>query len=323
MKIKDMLFKSLTENPASITYIGIGSCPEDIKNLNNMKDQIIPKFMTEKIKKNVETIKIIHFDPAFSMIKKSQLNDYFISKNLNLYNYPEDGISTWKSINGEIEINIVSDFFIHKTFNEIDNDDDFLMNVIEVCLLYESQLIVQEYTGYKLCNLFLDMYEKSENKDLFKKKILFDVSYDQDCHCFIDLQNHFPLYDKNNDFLNILLFSYEEFLTSIGFDKNIDKIIKFHFIDKLKKIETENIPDFRRKILKMEIQKCSDYDENVNDKQILDIIKKKIDAIFKVLEKLKVIKINDYIYRNVFFNHKKYKDPYVWFDDYRKCYDII
>ena len=82
MKFKDILVRSLTENPASITYIGIGSCPQDIKKLNNMKDQIIPTFMREKIG---ETIKIIHFDPAFSNIKKSELVDYFISKNLDLY----------------------------------------------------------------------------------------------------------------------------------------------------------------------------------------------------------------------------------------------
>ena len=311
MNIKDLLLTSLKENPSSFAYIGIGSCPVDIKNLDVFTDQIIPKFIVNKIYTNTEKIKIILFDPEFKNIKKKDLNDYFISR--NIYHYPEDGILTWKTLNDNLEINIVSEYFIHE------DDDDFLNEVINICLLYESKLVVQEYTGKNLYDLFTSLYKKNKNKELFKKNILFDVSYNQDCHCFIDLETYSPVYDNNNDFVNILLLTKEENLKMVGKDKKIDKIIKYHYIEQLKKIERNDIPRFRKKKLGILI----DDNQHHTAVEMLSIIKNKVDDIFEVLVALKTIKINDYIYKNVFDNHSNYKDVYKWFDDYRKCYDII
>jgi hypothetical protein len=181
MNIKDVLLNFLKEHPSSFTYIGIGSAPVDIKKLTTLTDQIIPNFLSNK---NTDVIRIIHFDPHFKNINKNDLNDYFISKDLGLYNYPQDGLLTWKTFDNSIEINIVPEFFDHY------EDEYFLEDVIDLCLLYESHLVVQEYTGKNLYDLFTGLYKKNKNKELFKKKILFDVSYNQDCHCFIDLETY-------------------------------------------------------------------------------------------------------------------------------------
>jgi len=310
MNIKDVLLNFLKEHPSSFTYIGIGSAPVDIKKLTALTDQIIPNFLSNK---NTDVIRIIHFDPHFKNINKNDLNNYFISKDLGLYNYPQDGILTWKTLNNSIEINIVPELFVHA------EDGYFLEDVIDLCLLYESHLVVQEYTGKNLYDLFTSLYKKNKNKELFKKKILFDVSYNQDCHCFIDLETYSPVYDNNNDFVNILLFTKEEILGMIGKDKKIDKIIKYHYIEQLKKIETNDIPRFRKKKLGILINYIGCDTAN----EILRTIKNKVDDIFEVLVALKTIKVNDYIYKNVFDNYSNYKDVYKWFDDYRKCYDII
>lgn len=328
--ILNVLLEYFSANPRDFTYLGIGSCPHSpLKTLDDRWDQIIPKFVVDLIKKTDKSIRIINFDPQFKH-KFEFLHQYFESNrwnfdpSINFVYDQSEGFHVWRSDDFRVEVFMIDESFNHQdryNTNVHETHDWFLSKLIDVTLGFKNQLVVQEYTGYELRNIFKHLFYESKNKNLFKQKILFDVSYENDSGCMTDLTKYEPFYDSYGNFYNLTLFDDSDMIENIGVNDKINDIVKKYFTRKYKQ-ELNNIHVDYRKCLRNEglMFGNSEYNDKSSPDEIMMVLQKKLNEkidVFTVLglindEKCKLI-------QQLFSKYKEY-DVYDW---YSKCNSII
>jgi hypothetical protein len=314
LEITNLVLENVLEystlNPRDLTHVAIGSCPryQNLKEFTPEIDQLIPQFMVKEIQSTNKTIRIIHID-SFTERYLSFLHEYFKGKSttmkINFKHNDSEGINIWTSDDHRIEI-IFLFVFINHTNNR--NEKSFLEKMIDSVLNNNNKLIVQEYTGYELANLFKMLYQNNSQKDLFKNNILFDVTYGEDCHCMTNMTKFFPKYKSNGTFYNFLLYNFIEMRELIGIDQEIDNIIKVYFLKEYyNNIEQDHL-NYRRVILNINHY----YTQYESADDIMNNLIDKIKFIISIFELLKLVtddkkeKINDLL-----MNYKSY-DVYKW-----------
>ena len=302
------------------TYLGIGSAPSSReKILDEIKmDQIIPIFIIEELIKDSEKWRLIHFDPQFKDIEFMKF--YFKKKGadlgLNFYYNELEHCHTWTSDNERIEVFIFDKHFFHGryNYNNDGNDEWFLHLLNENILMTDKKLLVQEYTGHELSELSNRLCNISSNPQKFKKKILYDITNGEDCHCMTDLSLYRPFYDKDGNFINILLLKEEELLTILGSNPNIDTIVRKYFTKKLKEIVNINLVNYRRSLLKIggNLFSSNHYDDYSSPSVIMEFMKTKVYEMLKVFKKFNFMTPNKEILINILFTRYSKIDPYKW-----------
>ena len=300
-------------NPRN-TYFGIGSAPHNNELITKeiRWDQIIPVFLLEEFQRNTDPWRIIHFDPAYEK-KIDFLKDYFGTK-LSLTYDNSEGYHMWRSGDHRIEVLIFDRYFHHQNPNRGENDDWFLNKLNENILASDTKLIVQEYTGYDLKDIRGNLFRTSSNPDKFKKRILYDVTYGEDCHCMTDLTKYKPFYDKEGNFINVALLNETDLLKVIGTNKEIDDIVKKHFITKLKKIINDNHVNYRRRLLNMgdNLFRTPQYGNNASPDEIMSHIKKEVLEIIHLLSRFNFMTPNKDQLLHIVMTRYQEIDPYKW-----------
>lgn len=246
-----ILIEYICANPRDLTYLGIGTYPNN-KAVDDHLDQIIPVFVRERLDKTGDTVRIIHFDPRFKDSETSETSEalvhYFSVRGpklgLKFNYYPEDGYELWISEDHRIEI-----LFLKHHFDFADKNK-FLEQLIDGVLRKNKKLIIQPFLGMG-CDELASKYMKKFPPELFRRKILFDVTYGEDCGCSTDLTKYLPVYDASGDFINHTLFSAEELLARIDEEPRIRRFVEIRYRKMFNHLAATHIGNSRRRAMLM------------------------------------------------------------------------
>jgi hypothetical protein len=318
------LIQFCSREPRDMTYFGIGSAPHMLVDQiakSRKWDQIIPEFMVDIINRTDKTIRIIHFDPQFSR-KDDFLNEYFKKYQkrtfgLNFTLDASEGLNVWKTDDHRIEVFIIAKPFNHleRHYGNEEVHDDFLHEFNEMTIASGNQLIVQEYTGHELGQLTKSLYDKSSNKDIFKKKILYDVSYGNDCHCGTDLERYKPIYNDYGDFYNLTLFNSDEMKEHIGKDPTMDKILKLNFIKQFNTALNIHV-DYRRRLQNLgeNLVRHHRYNNSSSADEIMSVLQDELTKCISILDRLQMITPNKINFIDCLFKNYKVIHMYKWYE---------
>ena len=324
-EILDFVLSNLMDycdsNPREYTYFAIGSAPHlTIDKLDERWDQVIPKFVLDILDNTDLTVRLINIDPQFGSENIKQLMvDYHNSGKwkttykLDFEYDNSDGMQIWRTKDHRVESIIIAAPFDHlNRWNEKTNDW-FIEKLVESTIRNNNKLVVQEYTGYELDQLRKELYHKSQNKIVFKKKIMIDMSYGNDCHCGTDLTKYKPYYDEFHDFINITLLSEDEMVKIIGKNPDIDKIIQKYFVGKFRKVVNNIHVDYRRRIKGEPVMYGNKlYNNQSSPDQVMQVLQDEICQILPIFEMLKLISHEKReLIHNLFQKYKEY-DMYKW-----------
>jgi hypothetical protein len=320
------LLQNCNHNPVNFTYFAIGSAPHcSISELNERYDQIIPKFILDILDNTDDTIRIINIDEVFEnnhiqMIEKIQMMTEYHKSNKWNTNYKLDfeytkyeNIHIWRTKDNRVESIIIGGSFTHKNrWNDLTNDW-FIEKLCDLTLKFNSKLVVQEYTGYDLDNLRFELFNKSLNKELFKNKILIDITYGNNCGCGTDLIKNKPIYNDYYDFINFTLMKDSDMVDIIGKSDEIDEIIKIFFIKKFRQIIHTIYVDYRRKKSGQSLMfGHSLYNELSTAGQIMQVVLNELNEIIKIFDLLKMLTDEKKeLIKNLFEKYPEY-DIYKW-----------
>jgi len=305
-------------NLRDITYIGIGTNPRTI-NLENFTpriDQLILRCLN-----NLDgSLRIIHFDKLLEN-NILFLHEYFNSKDFEYdSSMEENNMYMWRSYDHKIEV-IINCFnfyyYKYKTFL-----DDF----VEMTLKNpnkKSKMFLQDFSGGDSSNMFKQLYNESVDKTRFKQQILFDISYGNN-HCDIDLLKYEPIYDSNNNIINIMLMNIDELRPHLDYHPIIKEHVYKFYTNQYRQI-TDIIPvDIRRKMLveiKNENHRLVCYrnlytDESSYD-EIINVLRNELTIIINILNEIKFMTPEkEAIIENLLGNYKNYT-----FDSKPSIYD--
>ena len=210
------------------TYFAIGSMFRKLDlNLSPELDQVYPTFLKEK-----ESFTAIHFDPRFA--DHWEFTDsYFASKGFvkigNQY------------VLGKKEFYIFAE--------SMDHDVEFFHALCKPFVENHRKLIVQEFTGNLLNDLFLQVYYSfpQERRKIFRNVVLFDMT-SGNASCMTDMSTTFPMVDKLGHFLNFMLIPPNELEDLINYDPKLDVLIEEVYKKEYKKILNEEHTNYRRRM---------------------------------------------------------------------------
>lgn len=298
--------------------VGIGTNPR----INKLEqfipriDQVIMRFLT-----NLDgTLRIIHFDQLFQN-SIMFLHEYFHSKNFDYdHSMEENNMHIWRSSDHKIEV-------IINTFNFNYNEyKPFLYDLVEMTLknpVKSAKMFLQDFSGGTSEPIFRQLYTEFVDRERFKQRILFDISYG-DNHCDIDLLKYEPIFDQHNNIINIMLMDIDELRPYLDYHPLIKDHIHKFYTNQYRQI-TDIIPvDIRRKML-VELKNenhslvCyknlytieSSYDD------IINILRNELTIIFNILSEIKFITPEkEAIIQDLLTNYKNYT-----FDSKPSIYD--
>lgn len=305
------LVKRWREKHKDYTYIGIGSAPRTtiLENFIPEIDQIIPVFMMDIIDNTKKSIRIINIDPQFAHCIEF-LHEYFASKNLNLYFDDSSGLNSWTSDDNRIEIIIVGD--------SLDNNRK-LLGITNMAINTNTQLVVQRYTGEPLTEIFKQVYkelsDRSEtNRNYIRDRVLFDITYGEDCNCSTDMTKYKPICDMYGNFHNVMLYTPDELLIQRDNPK-IYTFAKNHYIREYRKIIGDLQPEYRRKIQNIPLHGYKNmYDKNiVTPDEIMKILQDEVENILIIFGVLNMINEEIQMKLSDLFINYALIDMYKWY----------
>ena len=285
--------------PLEFTYLGIGSAPhaETVAELDDAWDQLVPVFVRDKADK---TVRIIHFDPSFSR-RIDFVKTYFATKYPHLVYRSTGSYHQWSSPRFDssapaqtewlplrMEITIVESAVEYKSeFYESDENHEWFLEALSTSVLKRGgQLVVADFTGRTLDALFKRIYDKSPDKALFKRKILFDVTYGN-ASCMTDLTKDKPIYDANGDFANFLAFSPLEMIEAIGKNKRLDELIRNFCVKKFAQILNFHHVNYRRRMKGDTcMNPCNSYTDESSADTVMMVLQNELTDVFHILKEL-------------------------------------
>jgi hypothetical protein len=241
----------MKQNVKELKHISMERVGQEIEKFTPDIDQLLPTFMLKEIESNSKTIRMIHID-WYTERYLPFLHKYFASyaqKGINFRHTDSEGINIWISDDERIEVIFLFINIRHGNYDE-PIDRWFLEKMIDITIGKKNQLIIMEYTGHDLIDIAKFFFNKNNQKDLFLKHILFDVSYGTaECYCLLDISKYFPIYKPDGTFYNFRLYNNQEMQDLIGIDEKINDIIKNHFMKDYKFILDKHHLNYRRKII--------------------------------------------------------------------------
>jgi len=298
---------NLYSSAKGFTYVGIGSCPHDpLDKITEKWDQVLPVFIMDILKNTTTTLRIIHFDPQFTLEFMSQ---YFKTKLPDLSLTITNEYWVWS--NSRVEIIISKEPLYHTSKFEggHESTDWFLKRLTNQILETGGKLVVQEFTGQELGETCKAIYHKltSTEKSIFKKNVLFDITYGQACHCMTDMTQYKPLYTTNGDFYNFTLYSSTELKRSIGQSEKIDSLIFDYFYKQYAEILDGLHLIYRRNINKAENATDEDPDH------VMALLQNKLSAMFPIFRALGVLTPEKEASLQRIFDEYREHNMYKWY----------
>jgi len=308
----ETILRHASIEPMDFTYLGIGSAPHVSagQTLEPKYDQLIPPCFHELLTKEKKHMRILHFDPAFHLCKEF-LDTYFESWRL----IPMELEGGWSWIGEHLEVIVLN--------QRIDHDEHFwfFQSLCETILQTKGRLIIQEYTGYELLPLNQKLYESIDNKELFKRRILLDMTYGTDTGCCTDMTKAQPFYDYTLNFLNLHFMTDEDAKRWVGISVKLDELLKKKYMYKFLSVLNSMHVDYRRKLRGETLMFGSPYytDESTPD-EIMTVLQGELHKSFEILVLTNAVnKELAPVLQTAFLSYKnKDQDPYKWYEAVKK-----
>jgi hypothetical protein len=306
----ERILRTVFYEPVDITYVGIGSSPHLTADqlLQPKYDQLVPQCFHEFLLKDKKHIRIIHFDPDFANCVEF-LHVYFEKWNLLPMEFSE-GMS-W--IGENLEVLVIPE--------RIDHDEQFwfFQQLCDSILQTKGKLVIQEFTGYDVQPLNRKLYEATENKELFKRRILIDMTYGTDIGCSTDMTKAQPFYDFDLNFLNLHFMTDEDAKRWVHVSLKLDAILKQKYIAKYLQLLNNIHVDYRRRL---KGEPCMfghpNYTDSSTPDEIMRVLETSLQLPIEILLGLQVLGKEDVDKIKNFYANAKTMDPYKWYDAMRK-----
>lgn len=306
----ESILHSVSIEPMELTYLGIGSSPhlQPGQTLDPKNDQLIPQCFHEFLVQDKTPMRILHFDPHFATCVEF-LHVYFEKWNL----LPMDCSYGMTWMGEHMEVIIVPE--------KIDHEDHFwfVQQLCDTVLQQKGKLVLQEYTGYEVKSLNQRLYEVAEDKELYKRRILLDMTYGTDIGCSTDMTKAQPFYDYDLNFLNLHFMTEQDTKRWIHISLKLDEILKqkytANYVHSLNNLHV----DYRRK-LKGDTLLFGHplYTEASTPDEIMLVLQEALKPPFEILQGLQVVdKEAREKFQSLFLSYKG-SDPYKWHDAMRK-----
>ncbi len=303
----EAILSRCSEEPMELNYLGIGSCPHG-KVLEPKYDQILPSCFHQRIVLDKRPMRLLHFDPQFTNTKEV-LDRYFAE--LNMVPYEFDGGFAYV---GEC----CEAIFVSACLNHNEHFW-FFESLVDIVLGTKGKLIVQEYTGYSLEELNQTLYEACPQKELYKRRVLFDMTFGTDLGCCTDMTKVQPFYDYSSNFLNVHFMSDKEIPRWIGVSPRLDAILKQRTKAKFLQTLNQMHVDYRRKLRGEPPLSASElYTEQTSPDKLMELLQESLRKPFAVLMALRLVSPEDQTCLENTFRVYKDKDPYKWYDSVYK-----
>jgi len=289
----DLFLARVDAEPCQFTYVGVGTNPHapTVEQLNDAWDQLMPVFVREQLHK---TVRVMHFDPAFTYMadRVDFVKGYFATKYpLIVYAAPteEKPYHSWTS--PRLEVLLAGEAFNYKSAYSPDepHNESFLTKLTTLIVDAGGHLVLQDFSGRDPLGAFKSAYEASSKPNLFKRRILFDITYGN-ASCSTDLTVYKPIYDRHGDFINFTLFSADEIRKNIGHNPRLDELIKKHFIAKYKATLNHHHVNYRRRILgDVCLTRSEFYDDMAPPTLIMDVLQHELATFVTIFKELRLV----------------------------------
>jgi hypothetical protein len=327
-QVLQTVYTHSSHNPKDLTHIAIGSCPRnaEVAKFTPEMDQLMPAFIMKIIESTRKSIRIIHID-RLTQPYLSFLHEYFASfapKGIYFRHNISNGQNIWTSDDNRIEVIFLFNIIRHRhDYYGAPTDIWFLEKMVETTLSKNNQLILMEYSGIDPIDVAKFLFKKSNQKDLFLKNILFDVSYGAaNCHCAPNMTKYFPIYKSDGTFCNVLLYNYQEMLDVIGTDDKINDIIKIYFQKEYKFILDHHHLNYRRKVSGYNFAyHLPEYNESTPPDQIMQIIIDKLNQVIIIFEILGLSNNDKNIQIKDLFTNYRTVDMHKWWSQMLHMFD--
>jgi len=303
----ESILRHVSLEPMDITYVGIGSSPHVSpgQTLEPKYDQLIPQCFHEFLVKDKRHMRIVHFDPDFERCQEF-LQEYF--GKWNLIQIEINGGYSW--VGETLEVLVVP--------QTIDHEEHFwfFQSLCETILETRGRLVLQEYTGYDLTNLNTKLYESMENKELYKRRILLDMTYGTDTGCCTDMTKAQPFYDYNLNFLNLHFMTDDEAKRWVNISLRLDDLLKkkymYSFLSTLNSMHV----DYRRRLRGESLMLGHPlYTTDATPDEIMKVLQSELRKSLDILVLThKVHPTMKPVLETVFSSYKE-QDPYKWYED--------
>ena len=297
----------LSLEPKKLTYVGIGSCPHTFveSEVEAKYDQLIPPCFHENL---TEGMLIIHFDPAFKNCSDF-LHQYFEKWGL----IPVECEGGYHWIGECMEVILI--------WESINHDEHywFFESLCDKVLQTGGKLVIQEYTGYSLENLNKRLYQAFPEKELFKRRILLDMTFETDSGCCTDMTKAQPFYDSYRNFLNVHFCTPKEITQWAGKYVELDIILVKKYKGKFLQSLNDMHCDYRRKLKGETLLFGSEfYSDDSTPDEIMRVLQGQLTIYLDILVFLRVITQSTMKEIQKLFEEYKTTDPYAWYQDVRK-----
>lgn len=306
----ESILRCVQLEPMELTYLGIGSSPhlQSGQTLEPKYDQLVPQCFHEVLLRDKKHMRIIHFDPDFSNCVEF-LHSYFETWNLVPMEFT--GGMSW--LGEYLEVIVIPE--------SIDHNEHlwFFQSLTESVLDRGGKLIIQEYTGYELDKLNKTLYAMAPNKELYKRRILLDMTYGTDTGCSTDMTKAQPFYDYNLNFLNLHFMTDEDALRWAGISMKLDEILRRKYITKFLQGLNNIHVDYRRRLKGDTLMfGHPNYNESSTPDDIMRVLQESLSSSFAILLALhSVPRDAERILKSHFLTYKGC-DPYKWYESVRK-----
>jgi hypothetical protein len=258
----------------------------ELNELTERTDQIIPVFIRDILAKGCSVF-AIHFDPMFNIEKMKEYFDRWSGAARPKMDYNDLGYA-WLFSSTNLTVVICPRAFEHKEVDrDVGSDDLFLAKLIDRTISQDNKLILQEYTGFDTVCVLKKLFLESREKEKFKQRILFDVSYGADCSCQTDLTRYKPFMKETGSFYNFLLYDEAELLATIRKDPGMDALIYAYFQKKWIHVLNDNHVNYRRRLKGERCLFSSEvYGPDADPSLIMDFLQNQLVQMMVIFYKL-------------------------------------
>jgi hypothetical protein len=300
----NLFLERVNADPRAFTYIGVGTNPHarTVEELTDEWDQLVPLFVREQ---NRKAQRIIHFDPAFNS-NIDFIKEYFTRKFALIYSEPtlDRPYHSWTSSRLEVLLSTESLDYKSSWYPEQADHEWFLTKLTTAIIDTGGHLVLQDFSGHDPLNSFKRAYEVSPKPHLFKRRILFDITYGK-ASCQTDLTVHKPIYNRHGDFINFTLFSSDEIHENIGFDQRLDALIKEYFLTKFRATLNHHHVNYRRRVNGDDCLTTSEfYDKMATPSLIMEVLQGELKEYISIFKNLGLVdKQKETLFRNLMDNY--------------------
>lgn len=316
--IIEKLIHDSSNDPRQVTYVGIGTYPYQVNNIDNYTDdrnQMFPLFVRKA--SEGKSIRVINIDSGFV---KENIMGYQYLDSIGLTKVLTDNKTPY-----EVWRNIQIEFIIVPM--DIQEEDRYhLCSQLSLQTFHtRNKIFVQEFSGRELIPSFTRFInEHRQNLMFIRWNVIWDVTYGEECSCSTKLTEYPKVLLPEGEIFNLWTYTHHDMLRMIESIKNtnFNDIVYVVFKKYYKDTIMKHHANYRRSLIGLShLYETTAYPHNASSKKIMTYI---LDEIAIVMHGLKILsnKTQEELeaYTKKLISYEMY-DPHKWYSDVMLYFD--